>query len=186
MTNCQCSIINEGFKLFSGGPGMIIKTKDFQVDLIDEEDIDAIVEIYNSNRLFLMSHMDKESVTNKWLFEELEDMKAVKFNSYKVLDVATKKIIGFADFKIEDEVYLSLFMLHSDYKKKGLGTLIYKELEEYFISRKCREIRIDVVTNYSTSVMDFWERNGFKSYEEVQLNWTGKELPAVIMKKNLL
>lgn len=165
---------------------MIIKTKDFQVDLIDEEDIDEIVEIYNSNRLFLMSHMDKEAVTNKWLCEELEDMKAIKSNSYKVFDIAAKKIIGFADFKIQDEVYLSLFMLHSDYKNKGLGTLIYNELEKYFISRKCRAIRIDVVTNYSTSVMDFWKRNGFKSYEEVELNWTGKVLPAVIMKKSLL
>jgi GNAT superfamily N-acetyltransferase len=76
-------------------------------------------------------------------------------------------------------------MLHKDYKRKGLGVLIYQALEEYAKSEKSKGMRIDVVTNYDDAVLDFWMKNGFEKIKEIELNWTGKILPAVVMKKNL-
>jgi GNAT superfamily N-acetyltransferase len=89
------------------------------------------------------------------------------------------------DFKVDKETYLSLLMIHHVFKGKGLGKLVFQSFEEYAGSQKSNCIRIDVVTGYSNSVLDFWIKNGFSSFKDVELNWTGKILPAVTMKKNL-
>ncbi|WP_268064106.1 hypothetical protein [Clostridium sp. CF011] len=41
-------------------------------------------------------------------------------------------------------------------------------------------MRIDVVTNYDDTVLDFWVKNGFDKFKDVELNWTGKILPALL------
>lgn len=69
-------------------------------------------------------------------------------------------------------------MIHNNYKSKGFGKLIYESLEN-------THIRTDVVTNYDENALHFWIKNGFKKLENITLNWTGKSLPAVIMKKEL-
>lgn len=164
---------------------MVFETKDFYVDLIENKDIDSVAEVYNSNRTFLIRHMDKEKITNEWVLQEIETMKEIGFYSCKIVEISSGKIIGVIDFKIEQETYLSLLIIHNDFKSKGLGKLIYQAFEEYAQSLKSKRIRIDVVTNYDNFVLDFWINNGFVKYKDVELNWTGKTLPAVIMKKNL-
>jgi len=54
---------------------MIFRTKDFYGDLIEEKDLNQILEVYNSNAHFLVKHMDRDKVTNKWLQQEVESMK---------------------------------------------------------------------------------------------------------------
>lgn len=164
---------------------MIFESKRFYVDLVDNADLKDIVEVYNSNKAFLLSHMDRNKITYEWIFEELESMRKVSFNSCKVVEKDSSRIIGVIDFKTGVETYLSLLMLHNDYRNEGLGKLIYNALEEYVraLSSKC--IRIDVVTKYDNKVFNFWTKNGFSKLKNVELNWTGKRLPAVIMKKNL-
>lgn len=165
---------------------MIFELKGFYIDLVENKDLNHIIEVYNSNKYFLVNHMDTDKVTYKWMVEELESMKKVNFYSCKVVEKSSDKIIGIIDFKIGEETYLALLMLHNDYKNKGFGKLIYQALEEYVKSLKSKCMRIDVVTNYDDTVFDFWVRNGFNKFKDVELNWTGKILPAVIMKKTLL
>lgn len=164
---------------------MIFESNRFYIDLVDNKDLNNIVEVYNSNKSFLLSHMDKDKITYEWILEELESMRKVNFYSCKVVEKSSDRIIGIIDFKIGNEVYLSLLMLHNDYRNEGLGNLIYNALEEYvrLLNSKC--IRIDVVTNYDNKILDFWIENGFSKLKNVELNWTGKRLPAVIMKKKL-
>jgi len=76
-------------------------------------------------------------------------------------------------------------MIHKDYANKGFGKLIYQALEQYVKSKNSDHLRIDVVINYDDNVLKFWAKNGFNKIKEVELNWTGKILPAVIMKKYL-
>lgn len=164
---------------------MVFKSENFYIDLIQDVDIEGIVHIYNSNEHFLISHMDAKEVTSEWLLEELKDMKDIGFSSYKIIDIKTGKIIGIMDFKLGEETYLSLLIIHSDLQGKGYGKLIFQEFEEYIKSLKSKSIRIDVVTNYNSSVLDFWINNGFVKSAEIELNWSGKVLPAVTMKKIL-
>ena len=112
-------------------------------------------------------------------------MKEVGFYCCKIVELSSGKIIGIMDFKIAEETYLSLLMIHNDYKSKGFGKLIFQALQEYVKSLISKCIRIDVVANYDNSVLDFWTRNGFIKFKDVELNWTGKTLPATTMKKRL-
>ncbi|KRU27458.1 N-acetyltransferase [Clostridium sporogenes] len=164
---------------------MIFQSKNCYVDLIDTKDLNEIIEVYNSNKYFVIKHMDKEKVTIKWILQEIESMKEIGFYCCKIVDISSEKIIGIMDFKIDVETYLSLLMIHNDYKSKGFGEEIFKAFEEYAKSSKSKCIKIDVVNNYNNSVLDFWVRNGFAEFKDVELNWTGKSLPAIIMKKRL-
>jgi len=164
---------------------MLFKSRGFYVDLVENKDVDEIANVYNSNKRFLLSHMNKEKITNEWILQELESMKEVGFYSCKIVDRSSERIIGVLDFKVGQETYLSLLMIHYDYKGKGLGKLIYQSFEKYAESLESKCIRIDVVTDYDNSVLDFWIKNGFIKYNDVELNWTGKILPAVTMKKGL-
>lgn len=164
---------------------MVFESDDFSIDLVEDRDLNAIVDVYNSNKKFLVNHMETDKVTYEWVLEEYESMKKAGFCSCKVLEKSSGKIIGFIDFKTGEETYLSLLMIHHAYKHKGFGKSVYGALEEYVKSLKSRCMRIDVVTHYDDTVLDFWVRNGFKKCKDIALNWTGKILPAVMMKKNL-
>lgn len=164
---------------------MILQMKDYIIDLTLEEDIEEILSIYNSNVQFLLSHMDRDMVTIDWLLKEFKEMKKIGFNSFKVVEKNTNRIIGIIDYRTDKGTYLSLLMIHNDFKNMGIGKLIYKAFEEYCITMKSSSIRIDVVNGYDSMVYDFWKKNGFSRVEEIELNWTGKVLPAVVMKKSI-
>ncbi|MBZ9637485.1 GNAT family N-acetyltransferase [Clostridium sp. FP1] len=164
---------------------MIFQSKGFYIDLVQNKDLKDIVEVYNSNKYFLTNHMDTDIIKYEWILEELASMKKADFYSCKVVEKSPGKIIGIIDFKIGEETYLSLLMIHNDYKNKGFGRLIYQALEEYITSVKSKCMRIDVVINYDDSVLKFWVKNGFSKIKDIELNWTGKILPAIIMKKFL-
>ena len=164
---------------------MFFETKDFYVDLVENKDLNEVVKVYNSNKHFLVKHMDKEKITNEFIFQELESMKEVGFYSCKIVDISSGNIMGIMDFKVGEETYLSLLMIHNDFKSKGFGKLIFQAFEEYVKSLKSKCIRIDVVTNYENSVLDFWIKNGFIKFKDIELNWIGKILPAITMKKSL-
>lgn len=164
---------------------MIFETVNFKVELAHVEDAYEIAEVYNSNKKFLMNHIGKDKVDSNWIIKELEDMKKINFNSCKIIEKESNKIAGALDFKIEKETYLSILILKSDYKNKGIGKLIYGALEKYAKSLKSEAMRIDVVTNYDANVLKFWSSNGFIKFKDIKLSWGEKELPAVIMKKEI-
>lgn len=164
---------------------MVFQSKNFYVSLVENKDIKEVLAVYNSNYKFLINHMEKNKVTNEWLRQEFKSMKNHGFYCYKVVNRETERIVGIVDLKMEEEAYLSLLMIHSDFRGKGLGNMIFQGFEEYIKSLKCKSIRIDVVTNYDNSVLNFWINNGFTKIKDVELNWTGKVLPAVVMKKFL-
>ncbi|MDS0526754.1 GNAT family N-acetyltransferase [Clostridium sp. SHJSY1] len=164
---------------------MLFKTKEFYIDKAKEEDFHDIIDIYNSNKNFLLIHMDKENITKSWLTNEFKQMENVGFYSCKIVDIDSNKIIGLMDFKIEEETYLSLMMIHGNLKNKGMGKKVFQSFEEYVLSKESKKIKIDVVINYSKDVLTFWRNNGFVKVKEVELNWTGKVLPAITMMKIL-
>lgn len=164
---------------------MIFETVDFYIELVKLDDISDVINVYDSNPDFLERHMDKTYITEDWLKSEIKEMHRIGFNACKIVDKAKGKIIGVLDFKVAEESYLSLLMLHNDCKSNGYGTSIYKNFEDYVKSKGSRCIRIDVVNDDNDRVMDFWIRNGFERFQDVKLNCTGKELSAVTMKKFL-
>lgn len=157
---------------------MIFKSGKYEVDSIEKYDIKDIVEIYNSNRKFLKSHMNVDSVDIEWAEKEIQEMKEAGFQSVKIVDAEILKTVGFIDFKTSKEAYLSLMMIHGELKGKGIGKSVCRELEKHLLSEGCESIRIDVVTGYDDSVLEFWKKNGFEKTEDIRLNWNGNQLSA--------
>jgi hypothetical protein len=164
---------------------MLFETQHLYISSVDSSDVNRILETYNSNKNFLRAHMDKNEVEAKWLQDEIATMKGIGFIPCKLVLKATNALVGILDFSVKEESYLSLLMLHSDYCEKGYGSEVYQGLEDFVKTNKASCIRIDVVTNYDQAVLDFWISKGFDVVGSVELNWTGKKLPAVSMKKFL-
>lgn len=150
-----------------------------------DDNVGRIVEIYNSNIRFLENHLDSSQIDAMFIHNEMAEMKSVGFLSCVITEEKSGQIVGIVDYKPENEVYLSLMMLHADFQNKGKGSEIYKIFEENMIHQKKSSIRIDVVNDYGGNVMPFWEKLGFQSEKEIQLTWGNKTSSAVVMKKSL-
>lgn len=88
-------------------------------------DVDAIVQIYNSNRLFLTNHLGRSSVTRSFILSEQETMKTMDFISCVIVDERVNKIAGVLDYKPDETVYLSIMMLDRQIQGSGVGRFIY-------------------------------------------------------------
>lgn len=151
-----------------------------------KDDVDKIVEIYNSNSKFLTTHLGVELVDNSFINSEMVQMDAVGFLSCVIINVNTGEIIGVLDYKPDTTVYLSLIMLDSKFHGKGLGTLAYNSFEGDMTRSKKQSIRIDVVNDYAGNVVGFWGKQGFIPQKEIQLKWGSKQSNALVMTKSIL
>lgn len=156
----------------------------YKIDILTTNDVDKILDIYNSNISFLENHMGITTVSKEFIVEEIEKMKNIGFNSL-VIRNSEGNIVGICDFKMEDEVYLSLLMIDAKQKRNGLGSRIYNELEQIFKAEDANRVRIDVVYDYEDNVVGFWEKQGFTHCEKIQLEWNGYKSKAIKMCKTI-
>lgn len=145
-------------------------------------DVDSIVSIYNSNKIFMYNHMGILSIKQEFIFNEIEEMKRLGFKS-RVIKDSMNNILGVCDYKIDREAYLSLLMIDNKIKGIGLGTLIYNKLEILFKSKNVNSIRIDVVYNYKENPLKFWEKQGFIPSGKIELEWNSYKSKAIKMYK---
>ena len=68
---------------------------------IDQNDIDKIVDIYNSNKTFLEHHLGISNISKDFIVNEIEKMINIGFSSL-VIKNNEGNIVGICDFKIED------------------------------------------------------------------------------------
>lgn len=164
---------------------MLFAQDAFYIEQVTQTDLDAVLAIYPSNKAFLSHHLGRDTVTRVWLESELAAMASAGFSSCKIAKRGASGIIGITDFRLAEETYLSLLMLHGDYQQNGLGKQVYQAIENYAKQHGSTAIRIDVVTGYDPGVCNFWRSRGFTKVQEVTLHWAGKTLPALAMKKQL-
>jgi ribosomal protein S18 acetylase RimI-like enzyme len=151
-------------------------------DMATKNDIDKVLEIYNSNSDFLEKHLGASRVSKEFIANEMEEMKKIGFRSF-VIKNSEGNTVGICDFKIAEEVYLSLLMIDGKQKRNGLGSRIYSQLEQLFQAEGADRIRIDVV--YEDNVVAFWEKQGFIPCEKIQLEWNGHKSNAIKMVKTI-
>lgn len=164
---------------------MLFAQDAFYIEQVTQADLDAVLAVYQSNKAFLSHHLGRDTVTRVWLESELAAMASAGFSSCKIVERDASNLIGIVDFKLAEESYLSLLMLHGEYQGLGLGKQIYHAIEDYAKKHGSTAIRIDVVTGYDPGVCNFWRSRGFIKVQEVTLHWAGKTLPALAMKKQL-
>ncbi|WP_353096909.1 GNAT family N-acetyltransferase [Tissierella praeacuta] len=164
---------------------MIVKTKNLIIKDMTEEDIKGLLEVYNSNQDFLMFHIGRQEVSMDWLIQEQKEMKSTNFRTLIAKENKDNTIIGFIDILFAEECYLSLLMVHNEFKSRGYGKEIYDALEDYLRERNLKSIRIDVAYDYNELVLRFWRNRGFVEVEKIRLQWTDNLFDAIVMKKNL-
>ena len=77
---------------------------------VTKNDIARIVEVYNSNKKFLVNHLGDESINASFINNELAEMERINFLSYVIIDAQKEIIIGVIDYKPNTTVYLSLII----------------------------------------------------------------------------
>lgn len=157
----------------------------YEIREATEADINAIVRVYNSNVEFLVNHLGVEAVDDKFICNEMQEMKMLKFLSCAIIDLSTNMIIGVLDYKPDNTVYLSLMMLDSEQQKCGVGMAVYNQFEKNMRQLGKGSIRIDVVNDYIGNAVEFWKKQGFISKDEIELNWGEKQSTAIVMIKVL-
>ena len=160
-------------------------TRRYRAIKADEKDLAEIQTIYNSNKAFLLNHTDVGAANMDWCLREYRDMLESGFSRYKIVEAENEPSIGFIDFKISEETYLSLLILHGQMQKRGSGKEVYLGFEEYIRSQNGKSIRIDVVTDYNESSLGFWMNNGFILENDILLSWGESRFPAQRMIKVL-
>jgi GNAT superfamily N-acetyltransferase len=163
----------------------VFNTQNYKIAETDANDLARITDIYNSNSEFIKNHLGVVSVDESWVLQEYKDMQEAGFSCCKIVSKESGSIVGFIDFKLAEEAYLSLLMIAQESRKSGIGAEIVKGLEAYAGHRNSKRIRIDVVTGYSEAVMRFWMKNGYVPEREITLDWNGKALKAMKMVKEL-
>ena len=91
------------------------------VDTLGQNDINKILDIYNSNKIFLENHLGVTTVSKDFIVKEIEEMKKSGFKSL-VIKNNYGTIVGICDLKVADEEILK-------YCKKSFKNL--KEIKEY-------------------------------------------------------
>lgn len=148
-------------------------------------DADAVVQIYNSNPLFLTRHLGRNRVNRAFIRNEQAAMKTAGFLSCVILDERAHKIVGVLDYRPGETVYLSLLMLDKKIQGGGVGRRVVRLFEDEMRTQNRRAIRMDVVDTYAGSALDFWKKQGFAAEQRIQLKWDEKESSAVVMKKTI-
>lgn len=96
---------------------------------VQENDYKSIVEIYNSNRQFLLNHLGVDFIDEAFVLEEVSTMHKVGFRSCVIVNRESSMVQGVLDYKPDQEVYLSLLMLSAGLQGKGVGSEIYSLFE---------------------------------------------------------
>ena len=95
------------------------------------------------------------------------------------------EILGVVDFLSDypekDTILIGLFIIKNDKQKQGLGTKIFRYLEELFKNKKFLKIRIGVLVDNEIG-LSFWKKQNFK---EIERKFEKSEKEVIVMEKEI-
>ncbi len=96
---------------------------------------------------------------------------------YTIVAVADEKIVGFGD--IDSTGYLDRLFVHKDKQGKGIASALCNELEKH-----ATEHRVSAITTHaSITAKPFFEKRGYNSIKEQQVERSGTKLTNYVMEK---
>ena len=134
----------------------MIKSEDFSAKKVDKC-------LLNNRK----KRQDFISSAKKELLKEFKEK-----NSIYLITEINNKIVGYVrGFIIENKDpffnsikigYLNALVVLKKYNGKGIGSLLYKEIENYFKKNKCKQIHLEVFEN--NPAITIYKKWGYKSY----------------------
>jgi GNAT superfamily N-acetyltransferase len=143
------------------------------------EDIDSIIPVFLDYEESSMKYLakkykamrDKKNPLLKHIKKALEEDIVKKNGRYLIME-HEKRIIGYIFGEIREDKHplfkrpktgeFSDIAVKKEYQGQGISSLLYKELEEWFIKRKCEMITLNV--NINNDAKKIYERWGYEPY----------------------
>ncbi|WP_336015379.1 GNAT family N-acetyltransferase [Fusobacterium polymorphum] len=98
------------------------------------------------------------------------------------------EILGVVDFLTDypekDIILIGFFIIKNDKQKQGLGTRIFRYLENLFKDKKFLKIRIGVLVDNEIGLF-FWKKQNFKEIERKFLKFEKSEKEVIVMEKEI-
>lgn len=131
-------------------------------------------------------HLD---IVGKDYREKLIDVDLKEINDYEgkcFLAVENDKVIGlimgtippydevdYLDYKCPRRGEVTELVISKNVRSNGIGQELMKKMEEYFISKKCEYILIDVFA-YNKNAIDFYDKQGYHNRMHTVIKKIGK------------
>ena len=98
------------------------------------------------------------------------------------------EILGVVDFLTDypekDTILIGFFIIKNDKQKQGLGTRIFRYLENLFKDKKFLKIRIGVLVDNEIG-LSFWKKQNFKEIERKFLKFEKSKKEVIVMEKEI-
>lgn len=98
------------------------------------------------------------------------------------------EILGVVDFLTDypekDIILIGFFIIKNDKQKQGLGTKIFRYLENLFRNKKFLKIRIGVLVDNEIG-LSFWKKQNFKEIERKFLKFEKSKKEVIVMEKEI-
>ena len=98
------------------------------------------------------------------------------------------EILGVVDFLTDypekDTILIGFFIIKNDKQKQGLGTKIFRYLENLFKDKKFLKIRIGVLVDNEIG-LSFWKKQNFKEIERKFLKFEKSKKEVIVMEKEI-
>ena len=138
-------------------------------------------------------YFSKISNTSQNISNVEEDIEAIpngvqkNQKNYRLISF-NDEILGVVDFLSDypekDTILIGLFIIKNDKQKQGLGTKIFRYLENLFKDKKFLKIRIGVLVDNEIG-LSFWKKQNFKEIERKFLKFEKSEKEVIVMEKEI-
>ena len=122
-----------------------------------------------------------------------EDMKTIpnrvqkNQKNYRLISF-NNEILGVVDYLIDypekDIILIGFFIIKNDKQKEGIGTKIFRYLENSFKDKNFLKIRIGVLVDNKIG-LSFWKKQNFKEIERKFLKFEKSEKEVIVMEKEI-
>ena len=89
-----------------------------------------------------------------------------------------------SDYPEKDTILIGLFIIKNDKQKEGIGTKIFRYLENSFKDKNFLKIRIGVLVDNKIG-LSFWKKQNFKEIERKFLKFEKSEKEVIVMEKEI-
>ena len=107
--------------------------------------------------------------------------------NYKLISF-NDEILGVVDYLTDypekDTILIGFFIIKNDKQKQGLGTKIFRYLENSFKNKNFLKIRIGVLVDNQIG-LSFWKKQNFKEIERKFLKFEKSEKEVIVMEKEI-
>ena len=107
--------------------------------------------------------------------------------NYKLISF-NNEILGVVDYLTDypekDTILIGLLIIKNDKQKQGLGTKIFRYLENSFKNKNFLKIRIGVLVDNQIG-LSFWKKQNFKEIERKFLKFEKSEKEVIVMEKEI-